>query len=181
MDTNQKANELTPQQIEAFERLAEFSKVGSLDAVDLAEAESFKELKTIEGNTALSDDEWLAWLRSLRNSVITLTAEKSGFTGNLSFQYWWGSGGGVFYCYTVQYKICGSGGNKANINWAMIGRQKAFIKSPDAMWQTCEWLSWRTGGWIASHADLSANIGATFIFDKSGGDPEAHAAAVLRY
>ncbi|MBN3863868.1 hypothetical protein HCU66_16640 [Pseudomonas frederiksbergensis] len=181
MNAAKNINELTSQQIEAFERLAIFENTRSLQVLTLAEASPFNELRTIGGNEALSDSEWLEWLRSLRSGTHTLTASYGSSTGNLTFQYWWASGGGLFYCYTLQYKICGPGGNKANVNWSARARQNFVVYSPDAMWQSCEWISWARGGWIASNLDLSALVAVDFIFDRSGDDPSASAGVTLRY
>ncbi|WP_139832561.1 hypothetical protein [Pseudomonas sp. B26(2017)] len=185
MTTIQEGNELTLEQIDAFERLRKFAESASLQTIDLKSSSQFCELRSIEANQSLDDEQWLEWLRSLRSDVKTMAAEASYFKGELSLNFWWGNSGGIFYCYSVQYRICkdGDGGNKANINWSIYGSPTQWRnhRSPDAMWQTCEWISWSTGGYIGAKSDKTVFCEVEFVFDKSGSDPKATATHTFKY
>ena len=110
-----------------------------------------------------------------RSVTDTLVATTGNFKGEVTYSYWWGGSGTVFYCYTSQYRITRlngqQGGNKANLNFFFDSLQSWSSRSPDAMWQDGAWHSYARGGWIG--ANKQARFFAEFVFDKSGDDPKA--------
>lgn len=144
-----------------------------MDDILAGEIELREKLKLSEGEKA----------RTL--TVSWLTGEK-GFIGELTFVYKF-HGGIYLDCHTAQYRITQhgyDGGNKANIYFNIQGgtpyRQLYENKSPDSMWQTGEWITYRRGQINMNvGANKSVHAYAKFTFDKSGGDPSAEAYITL--
>ena len=130
-------------------------------------------LEDVSASQSISEEQFNS-IDCTRTVTKTLSVSVGNFVGELTFSYWWGNGGGLFYCYSSQYRITQSGnqgGNKANLHFSFDSRQWWGVDSPDAMWQDGEWHSYPRGGWIAANG--RARVYIKYIFDKGGvKDPE---------
>jgi hypothetical protein len=128
-------------------------------------------LEDVSATQSISEEEFKS-IDSAQTVTKTLRVSVGNFIGDLTFSYWWKHGGGLFYCYSSQYRITqlvNQGGNKANLHFSFDSRQWWGNDSPDAMWQDGEWHSYPRGGWIAANG--RARVFIRYIFDKGGADP----------
>lgn len=119
-----------------------------------------------------------------RSVTDTLQANTGNFRGEVTYSYWWSQSGGIFYCYTSQYRITKfnnqEGGNKANLHFSFDSGQWWGNDSPDALWQDGAWHSYSRGGWIGVR-NRQARVYARFDFDKSGNDPSADSFKIYHF
>ena len=129
----------------------------------------------VSEKNAISKEKFDELIKSTAPITKTLTVNKDNFRGEVTFSFWWANQGGIFYCYSSQYRITRlngqQGGNKANLHFSFDSLQWWGNDSPDAMWQDGAWHSYSRGGWIGANG--RARVYAKFVFDKSGSDPSA--------
>ena len=139
-------------------------------------------LEDVSVSCALSEEEFKKMADGANEGTHTLVAIHGGYKGEVKFSYRFTNAGGIFYCYSSQYRITKTnfpGGHKANLHFSFDSLQWWGNDSPDALWQDGEWHSYSRGGWIAANG--SARVFARFTFDTPGPDPSADASVTLRY
>lgn len=131
----------------------------------------------VSEKNAISKEELDILIKSTTPITKTLTVNKDNFRGEVTFSFHWANQGGIFYCYTSQYRITKlngqEGGYRANLHFAFSSVQYWGNDSPDALWQDGAWHSYGRGGWIGANG--RAHVFIKFVFDKPGSDPSGEA------
>lgn len=111
-----------------------------------------------------------------------LQVRKRAYLGQIKYQYWWGNGGGMFYCYATEYTINDPDNqrrHKANIHFSFDSLQWWGKDSPDSMRQDNKWNAWAVGGYIA--ANSRARVYVEFIFDLPFQDEKGESSIYYTY
>ncbi|WPC30231.1 hypothetical protein OE648_10850 [Pseudomonas moraviensis] len=136
----------------------------------------------VSGKNTLDEEEFERLSKHATVYDGLLQVVRSAYFGQIRFQYWWGNGGAMFYCYAKQYKINDpdeQGKHKANIHFSFDSLQWWGVDSPDSMRQDDQWNSWTVGGYIA--ANKRARVYVRFRFDLPFDDEEESNSRYFNY